>query len=368
MHNSFSPFEGCRLSVVGGQEAIDGFPDLSGRGKAGPAQSLPRQNAEPYFHLVEPTGMGGGVVPVHVRVASLPTVPLRLMGAEVVENDVNFLPGIIADQLVHEVQEVPASPAVVMTRFDLPGAHIQGCKQRRSAMALVLMVKALEGLPVGKAQVSLRTFQSLNRRLLIHTQNDRMVGRREVDSYQVRRLGGKLRVGRDAPTVSPLQANAVTGQGPPNLPGRDAAQGLGDQTAIPTAITRRGRLIEQSQDAPLHLLAVTPAPACARSILQAPQPLGGETTSPLAYGGGAKTQLLGDGGSGRARCCRQNQLGPQHQTLLGRRGSHPRFQSSSLFRRQFNRGCWSHAPIISYRPFMSLSTSSSTSRRLLTPA
>ena len=58
MHDTFSPFERCRLDIVRGQEAIDSFPDLTGRGKAGPAQSLTRQDAEPDFHLVEPTGVG----------------------------------------------------------------------------------------------------------------------------------------------------------------------------------------------------------------------------------------------------------------------------------------------------------------------
>ena len=66
MHDAFSPFERCRLGVVRAQEAIDGFPDLAGRGEAGALQSLTRQDAEPDFHLVEPTGMGWCVVPVHV--------------------------------------------------------------------------------------------------------------------------------------------------------------------------------------------------------------------------------------------------------------------------------------------------------------
>jgi len=47
MDNAFSPFEGCRLSVVGGQEAVDSFPYLSWRGKTGPARGLPVPDAEP---------------------------------------------------------------------------------------------------------------------------------------------------------------------------------------------------------------------------------------------------------------------------------------------------------------------------------
>ena len=55
MHHALPPFERGRLGVVSCQEAVDRFPDLMRRGKAGAAQSLARQDAKPDLDLIEPT-------------------------------------------------------------------------------------------------------------------------------------------------------------------------------------------------------------------------------------------------------------------------------------------------------------------------
>ena len=128
-----------------------------------------------------------------------------------------------------------------------------------------------------------------------------MVWRRQVNPHQVRRLDGKLRVGRDAPTVSPLQADAVTSQHPPDLARRHVTQGSGDPAAAPSGITGRGRLIKQGQEAPLRLFTLTPAGAGPRSILQTDQPLGRTTPTPLAHRGGAYPKPLPEGGGGGSR-------------------------------------------------------------------
>ena len=128
-------------------------------------------------------------------------------------------------------------------------------------MALVFVVEPLQGLSVGKAQITLCALQGLNRGLLIHTQDHGMVGRRQVNPHQVGGFGGKLRVGRDTPTVPPLQADPVARQRSPDLARRHIAQGSGDQMAAPTGVTGGGRLIEQGQDTPFRLLAITPPPA-----------------------------------------------------------------------------------------------------------
>jgi hypothetical protein len=58
VHFMFPPFEGGGLGIVDRQKAIDSFSDLAWRGEAGTAQSLPRQNAEPDFDLIEPASVG----------------------------------------------------------------------------------------------------------------------------------------------------------------------------------------------------------------------------------------------------------------------------------------------------------------------
>src|SRR6516225_2179142 len=141
-HHTLPPFEWSGLSVVGRQETVDRLPHLSGRGKAGTAQSSPGQDAEPDFHLIEPAGMRRRVVPMHVGMAVSPTITLGLMTAQMVQHHVNLLPGIVRHYLVHEVQELPVPPARVRTRLHLPGGHVQSRKQGDGAMTLVLVVKA----------------------------------------------------------------------------------------------------------------------------------------------------------------------------------------------------------------------------------
>jgi hypothetical protein len=191
-------------------------------------------------------------------------------------------------------------------------------------------------------------FQGPNRGLLIHAQDHRMVGRRKVNPHQVARLGGKLRVGRNTPTVSPLQADTVTSQHAPELARQHVTQGTGGQATALGGITGRGRLIQQGQGTPLRLLPVTPPGAGPQSILQTDQPLGRETPTPLAHRSGPHPKPLRDGGSGGTLGGSQNRAGAQNQTLLGRGSSSPVLLSSSFFSAQFNGGSMSRTPSTYY--------------------
>ena len=176
MHHALPPFERCSLGIVRCQEAVDRFPDLMWRGKTRAAQSLARQDAKPDLDLIEPTGMGRCVVPVHIGVASPPAISLRLMTAQVVQHDVNLLLGVIGHHFVHEVQELPTPPTVdIFTAESGPSAALR---------------EALENPKVAK------------------------------------------RVGRDTPTVPPLQADPVARQRSPDLARRHIAQGSGDQSRV----------------------------------------------------------------------------------------------------------------------------------------
>src|SRR5439155_11296854 len=182
-----------------------------------------------------------------------------------------------------------------MACLDLPSADVESGKQRRGAVSLVLVVETLQSLPVGKPKIALSALQGLNRRLLIDTQDYGMVRRCQINPHQIRRFGGELRVGRDAPTVPPLQADAMASQHSPDLACRHITQGSGDQTAAPTGVTRRRRLIEPGQDTPPHLRTVTPPRAGPGPILQADQSLHRETSTPLTHRTGAHSEPLRDG-------------------------------------------------------------------------
>ena len=73
---AFRPLKGDGLGVVGGKKLIDGLPQLVHAGETGPAKRLPRQQADPDFHLVEPRGVRGVEVQMHLRMLPQPAVPL----------------------------------------------------------------------------------------------------------------------------------------------------------------------------------------------------------------------------------------------------------------------------------------------------
>ncbi len=134
MHFTFLPFERGRLRVVGRHEAINGFAHSAGRGETGSTQGLACQDAKPNFDLVEPTGVGGRVVPVHSGVARPPTVALGLVRAEVVQDHMNFPIGVGGDHLIHKVQELPPSAPRVVARTHMPGADIESGEQGGGAV------------------------------------------------------------------------------------------------------------------------------------------------------------------------------------------------------------------------------------------
>ena len=64
-----------------------------------------------------------------VRVALEPAIVLGLVGIEIIENDVNFsLVAIRINDAIHEIQELPASPAFVMTDLNQAGGGFQAAK------------------------------------------------------------------------------------------------------------------------------------------------------------------------------------------------------------------------------------------------
>src|SRR5215475_8583863 len=96
---------------------------------------------------------------VHVRVPSQPTILLRLVRVEVVQNDVQLTPAVLGDNIVHEIEKLPSPTARIMAYLDLAGGDFQGGKQRAGAVSFIAVAKSVEGSAVGQAQPSLRSLQ-----------------------------------------------------------------------------------------------------------------------------------------------------------------------------------------------------------------
>jgi hypothetical protein len=61
-----------------------------------------------------------------VLVARQPTIVFGLMGVQVVQDDVNLAARMIDDDAVHEIQELDAPAALIMTGLDQARGNIEG--------------------------------------------------------------------------------------------------------------------------------------------------------------------------------------------------------------------------------------------------
>jgi hypothetical protein len=116
-----------------------------------------------------------GVVEMHVRVTLEPAVVLGLVGIEVVEDDMDGRVRIEGDDVVHEIEEFDASPALLVHGSNLAGGHLEGGDQGRGAVALVVVAAAGQGPPIGKLQIPLGTLQCLDRGLFVDADDDRVL-------------------------------------------------------------------------------------------------------------------------------------------------------------------------------------------------
>jgi hypothetical protein len=71
------------------------------------------------------------------------------MGIEIVENDVDSRVRVSSNDAVHKVEKFDASPAIFVSGHNLPGGYLEGGKQGRGAIALVVMAMAGQRAPLG---------------------------------------------------------------------------------------------------------------------------------------------------------------------------------------------------------------------------
>lgn len=210
MHRFLFPLEGSSILVVNLDEVVNGASNLEWMRETGATKARPRKDAEPDFDLVQPGGVGRRVVQMDILMPSNPAIVLRLVGVEVVQDDVNLdIFGVVNDEIVHEVEKFPAPPPLVVPGLDLTGNHIESSEERRGPMPFVLVTLPGERSSVGQAEPALGPFERLDMRFLVDAQDDRIFGRCQIQSNDVGRLSGKLRIGALAPGAPTLQLYAV---------------------------------------------------------------------------------------------------------------------------------------------------------------
>src|SRR6516225_12269581 len=124
-------------------------------------QRLSLQDREPVFALVEP----GGPRRREVEMTFEPAIVPGLVGIQVVEDDMDGRIRVCGDDVVHEVEELDAPPALLVRGRHLAGGYFEGGEQRRGTVALVIVAMSGQRSTVRKLQISLRPLQRRDRGL-----------------------------------------------------------------------------------------------------------------------------------------------------------------------------------------------------------
>ena len=216
--------------------------------KLAPLSDNPTEDGEPAFDLVEPGGVRRREVEMNVFVASQPAPALGLVGVEVVEDDVDLALGMGGHDPVHEVEKLDPPPALVVARHHLAADDIEGGEQGRGAVALVVVRPAAEGAAVRQLEITLGAFERLDVRLLVDSNDQRTLRRVEIEPDNLGRLGGKLGILADAPTLAPGQIDLLRPQETPDILFVHLAQRGGDQGRGPARVTGRRRAVEHAEN------------------------------------------------------------------------------------------------------------------------
>src|SRR5512136_2356632 len=172
MNNMLGPLKGVGFLGISFREGIDGLAYFPGRdGTQSPKCPLP-ENTEPALHLVQPRSMSRGIVDMAIGMSGQPPIMLGFMGVQVIQNDMQVCDGVEGNNVVHEVQELPATATRVMGSLHQPRGHFQGGKQGRSSVSFILVTEPPHSLSIRQTQPPLGTLQHLNGWLLIDTDNN----------------------------------------------------------------------------------------------------------------------------------------------------------------------------------------------------
>ena len=112
----------------------------------------------------------------------------------------NFSPlGLLCDHIVKECLKVHALLCRCNLALDLTGGDLQGGKQVQRAVTFVCALHCAHDLAATGVDITAGSLDGLYRRLLIDTEHQGVVRRVEIQANHVGGLGGKFRVGADAP-------------------------------------------------------------------------------------------------------------------------------------------------------------------------
>jgi hypothetical protein len=152
------------------------------------------------------------------------------VGSVVVHDDVDSLAGV-ADrgfQAVEEAEEfLMAVPRLAATDHRAV-EHVESGEQGGGAMPFVVMGLSLRKSRA-KGQNRLRAVKSLNLALLVHAENEGLIGRIHVEADDVAHLGNKIRIGTELKVLETMRLELIGL--PDSLYGRRAYALMASHTA-----------------------------------------------------------------------------------------------------------------------------------------
>ena len=178
----------------------------------------------------------------------------------------------------------------------------------------------------------------------VHTEDDRITRRVQVESHDVGRLAGELGVGAHTPAAPPPQLDPMPAHDPPDVAGTHVAQRCRQQPARPGGVPWGRRRIQLRQDPPLGHLSVFRRRPRPRRIHEPRQPLPSKPRAPLRDPRRPRPQVRGDALSALPLSRRQNHPRALDLALLTRARPRPGGQRRLLLVGQGDpRGYSAHA-------------------------
>ena len=263
-----------------------------------------------------------------------PAIVPGLVGVQVVEDDMDGRVRVCGDDVVHEVEELDAPPALLVRGRHLAGGHFEGGKQRRGAVSLVIVTMSGQRPPVRKLQIALGALQRLDRGLFVDADDDRVLGRCHVEPDHIGGLGDELGIVALAPGLAPGEVDLLPAQEAPDILHIDIAERRSQQRPRPAGIARRRRLIQQRQDAFARCRCVLRLSAPVTGLVEARKSLLGIAHTPLRGRAGRAPDRPSNRSARHAVRCQQHNPRPLPQPVLRLARTRQAFKFGALRLRQ----------------------------------
>ncbi len=207
---------------------------------------------EPQLHLVEPGGLSRREMEANLRMSGQKVLHTPgLVSRQVVNNDVDLATCLpVGRQVGQKRHKFMAGLPVGRFPENLPRPGVQGRIQRDGSMVVIL--KTVPFSPARRqGQDRSQSVQSLNGRLLVHVENDRMPRRIDIQTNNVGRLGPEIRIIRGQVAFQPMRLQTCSFPAPSHHHVADAQLPGQLARALVSRAVRR-RLASPGQNADLQ--------------------------------------------------------------------------------------------------------------------